>query len=580
KGGLTLAQLASHDDLITDALVDQVYFWARIRKNRARYSSSRGLNEDTIAKVLQDKVVLAEDIPTATADLLEVPGIKKYYNRLATPADREHFQRHLRKYVSIYMPDCPFEVNTTNRYDISMQEASVTTTKAIKKNHEIKYLTGIQVAMTKEEEDTLDLNRTDFSIVMSSRKKTPSLFLGPARFANHDCNANAKLTTTGANGMKVIAVRDIAVGEEITVTYGEDYFGDDNCECLCRTCEKYRRNGWGPVVKDEEKDEEEGDKDEETKGKTRSKGKSNVAAREATPASVEGETDSPYGFRKKRNISSSTTPDPASTPSIPKIKTERSASNLSTVMYAESTDAEADPAIPFNFVASRVGRRKSLRRGLLSSKTSVSDTGSSSTPGGPLSASVLRSRRSTAATSIEMDSKGVGSAPKRGLRPWKSLADLKEERLRETDSDLSDLDSRFDLDDTTSSVIERRRVPRTRSQSKLGSSPSPIPTIEPGDGSTAYSRQPNDYTLTPALLSTPYSRWVVCRNEACCANFVQHEAYLTRANCPRCERHSKLYGYAWPKTAKVSKHDTEERVLDHREIHRFIWPDEEKLEKR
>ena len=69
-----------------------------------------------------------------------------------------------------------------------------------------------------------------------------------------------------------------------------------------------------------------------------------------------------------------------------------------------------------------------------------------------------------------------------------------------------------------------------------------------------------------------------CRN--CDEFFVQAEAYLTRIACPRCERHSKLYGYYWPKTDREGKHDTEERVLDHRTIHRFIDPEDERMEKK
>ncbi|CAP67760.1 uncharacterized protein PODANS_1_16460, partial [Podospora anserina S mat+] len=52
--------------------------------------------------------------------------------------------------------------------------------------------------------------------------------------------------------------------------------------------------------------------------------------------------------------------------------------------------------------------------------------------------------------------------------------------------------------------------------------------------------------------------------------FVQKDAYFTRANCPRCERHSKLYGYVWPKTQPASRNDKEERILDHRLINRFL----------
>ena len=57
---------------------------------------------------------------------------------------------------------------------------------------------------------------------------------------------------------------------------------------------------------------------------------------------------------------------------------------------------------------------------------------------------------------------------------------------------------------------------------------------------------------------------------------MQKDAYFTRSSCPRCERHSKLYGYMWPKTDKEGINDREERVLDHRTVHRFLRPEEER----
>jgi [histone H4]-N-methyl-L-lysine20 N-methyltransferase len=56
---------------------------------------------------------------------------------------------------------------------------------------------------------------------------------------------------------------------------------------------------------------------------------------------------------------------------------------------------------------------------------------------------------------------------------------------------------------------------------------------------------------------------------------VQKNAYYTQANCFRCERHSKLYGYVWPKTQPAGKNDKEERILDHRVINRFLHPEDE-----
>jgi histone-lysine N-methyltransferase SUV420H len=91
-------------------------------------------------------------------------------------------------------------------------------------------------------------------------------------------------------------------------------------------------------------------------------------------------------------------------------------------------------------------------------------------------------------------------------------------------------------------------------------------------------RKPGDYVLTPLLLAQPASAWISCK--VCDGFFVQLDAYFTRSSCPRCERHSKLYGYQWPKTDKEGKHDFEERVTDHRTVHRFIRPDEERAIRR
>jgi histone-lysine N-methyltransferase SUV420H len=67
--------------------------------------------------------------------------------------------------------------------------------------------------------------------------------------------------------------------------------------------------------------------------------------------------------------------------------------------------------------------------------------------------------------------------------------------------------------------------------------------------------------------------WIHCTN--CNTAFVQENAYRTKANCARCERHSKLYGYVWPKTAPAGRGDKEQRVLDHRTVNRFLGAEEE-----
>lgn len=220
---------------------------------------------------MQKHAIVEKDPATAHKQLLQLQGIQKFSRSLKTEDEKEHFERHLRKYINIYLPDCPFEVGTTNRYTIMTAEAAIFARRYIRRGETIKYLSGIQVEMTEKEEKELS-SRTDFSIVLSSRRKRPSLFLGPARFANHDCDSNARLNTSGPHGIHIVACKDIVPGDEITVTYGEDYFGEDNCECLCTTCELATRNGWdpkGPILKDDSSDEDDDDEEKEVKAPKR-----------------------------------------------------------------------------------------------------------------------------------------------------------------------------------------------------------------------------------------------------------------------------------------------------------------------
>ena len=206
----------------------------------------RGINGDDITKILFQDVVLAKSPDAALRNLLKLSGIKRYVSTLATDHEKQDFVNHMQRYINIWLPECVFEVSFTNRYMIDQWEARTTARKYIKAGDKIKYLAGNLVSIPIDEEDDELFTSNAFSITYSSRKKTKSLFLGPARFANHDCDANAKLDSRGNEGMVVIAIRDIAEGDEITVKYGENYFGEDNCECLCSSCEKKVTGGWRP----------------------------------------------------------------------------------------------------------------------------------------------------------------------------------------------------------------------------------------------------------------------------------------------------------------------------------------------
>lgn len=573
-------------------------------------------------------MIVAKDPQKAESSLLKLPGLRKYIDGLTTNGEREHFKRHMRKYINMWLPDCPFEVSTTNRYTIVTQEAATTARRFIKKSEPIRYLCGYLVSMTAEEEQDLDLTRRDFSIVMSSRKKSPSLFLGPARFANHDCNANARLVTQGSDGMQVVAVRDIQLGEEITVTYGDSYFGEGNRECLCMTCEKEGRNGWPPRVQ------------------------SCVSSGTATPlAESEMDVMRPYSFRKTRRRPQFTespllgTPEPdygsprksrkvsdgrrASSQSVGSSDGQAQASALKSevsksTLRHEFMSVGSDPstAATAEYRSKDIQQEDVLRASVEAAFASVKNSDNLPKriprkvgrprkyplkippppsidpvlPEEPIRAPTLLAtpeqtplELQTPSAPSDVDSvfdhgilnrSSPATTPSTSLDASLDVIDTWKPPLTTpdpdtaSDSDLSELSDNADFDDINLIII--RKLHPSKPSTSLIKKAKLVPTIEIENRITI--RVPGDYIRTPLLLGETYSRWVDCRT--CAACWVQPNGYLTRKECPRCERHSKLYGYQWPKTEKTGKSDDEERVMDHRTVHRFIKPEEEALVKR
>ena len=637
---LELAELAAHDDACSDALIDNAYYRAIIRKNKPRYTPLRGIKEDEVPRILLHKLIVGKDPVATEKALLQVSGIARYRRGLRGKAVQENFLQHFRKYICMYMTECPWEVSTTNRYTITTFEAAVTARARIKQHQTIPNLVGTLVKLTAEESNQLDATNRNFSIVCAGRKKAQSIFLGPARFANHDCQANARLVPKGDDSMEVVALKNIEVGEEITVSYGDDYFGPNNIDCLCATCEKIVRNGWSPISGTEN-------------------GSELSSRQSASAASPEKNS------RKRKRESESLSPGPSVLPSARRQKLAPSPSKLQYSWTPPDTSESAQESIEDETTAEAEMVTDSANDRALSPPTSPEIQDKENAVAEDASDSAKKRSRSTSRFSARkrqkldsLSSRALTEEPVQPALPSPMsqsnspphptedeqidedtiVVKVESTEVTKVEKGRPILNGDADLDETTSSAqggplaqaistITTTQLTTTVGPSSRNAPPSShavVASIEPGTTHTAsnttimiqplsqYHRTPGDWFLTRKLLAQPHDRWVQCHNERCLGYFLQANGYLTRRECPRCERHSMLYGFAWPKTdpnhrkilerpgnmkdkkdpslySQYRRHgkqgkgtwyegagDEEERTMDHRTIHRFVLPEDEK----
>ncbi|KAK6364798.1 uncharacterized protein PV06_06558 [Exophiala oligosperma] len=670
---LSLTELAAHDDVCSDALIDNAYYKARIRKNRTKHFPIRGIKEDEVPRILLHKVIVEKDMVAAEKALLALPGLKRYKRSLRTKSEQEHFLSHLRKYIAMYQTDCPWEVSTTNRYTITTYEAAVTARRRIRQGDTVKYLSGTLVPLTTEESADLDMTNRNFSIVVSARKKNSSIFLGPARFANHDCNANGRLVTRGDDGMEVVAVKNIDVGDEITVSYGDDYFGPGNIDCLCHSCEELERNGWtsktaflGPDSQTSTPGPDSQPSPQPQPHPLKRKRGSELSSYSSSappPSKYLKVTSSPSKLQHSWTPPGSAVSDSGletgvreiadtagqqASPSPPKQSTLSPPPSPSQLADLDMLEHETGPEIlaqkpgpqlPSPRSMAKKGPRESKMTARLLGKlsarapispapTSPSSHGSASDPTASThavpavsytDAPVTIKVESVEATKIEADEDTIIVTNRQptsaGSSEQSKDADARQNEATTLPEPTPHVVSTLTTTTVTKDVHVLDEVSNRNPEASV------LPSIEPVSNSntvatltvhpvTGTIRIAGDYILTRKLLAQPHDRWVQCHNNLCFGFFIQPNGYQTRRECPRCERHSMLYGFPWPKTdpdprkllertgrskkdaVEYSAYrrkgrcgkgtwvegggDEEERVMDHRTIHRFVLPDEER----
>ena len=113
--------------------------------------------------------------------------------------------------------------------DVCFSQLGVFAKCDVKSKLEIPGLIGYLVDI---KEDEIIPGFNDFSVIESSRVGVQWLMLGPISFVNASCRPNVAYVNV-KNLMVCVPLREIKAGEELTISYQNHFFGQNNEFCIC-----------------------------------------------------------------------------------------------------------------------------------------------------------------------------------------------------------------------------------------------------------------------------------------------------------------------------------------------------------
>lgn len=156
--------------------------------------------------------------------------------------DLGYLQQQKTMYIDACAPSSRFTIERCAMFEEDGDVgAKVMAAKDVKSRTVIEELCGRLVTVR---ESFLKPGRNDFSVVHSEYSKKVQLWLGPAAYANHDCESNCDIHYLRSGVACLRTKRPIRVGEEVTAYYGPNYFGTNNVYCLCTTCEAKKEGAY------------------------------------------------------------------------------------------------------------------------------------------------------------------------------------------------------------------------------------------------------------------------------------------------------------------------------------------------
>ena len=232
------------DDIVVTLTVD-----IRMRFKRKKLSNVElaDMDEDTRVRIeeILDGVKSSSNFDHARDQLLHLPWTKVVTQNM-NDQDKENLKTHLVRYLEAFQTEnAEFKIEKTYRYAREgYQGAKIVAGKEVKKGAKISSLRGTTAPISLEQEKALGDRGVDTSCVSWSQvSKSLLIISGPTCFINHDCDPNCKWFVLPKGERCFEATRRIKEGEEMTIDYGPCYFGRDNKDCQCLTCEDQKK-GW------------------------------------------------------------------------------------------------------------------------------------------------------------------------------------------------------------------------------------------------------------------------------------------------------------------------------------------------
>lgn len=226
--------LSDIDDLATSLVVD---VFLGINSHKMNIEHKHMYKCKSLLKPIIDDFIKYQNINRA---------FNSFWNRKYIPEHlfkvsyKKLIKDHIERYMGMFYLDSGFRIEPCYRYSLENKiGAKVSSTSHWPKDGIIKRLVGCVAELTeKEENEILHVGKNDFSVMYSLRKKCAQLWLGPAAFINHDCQANCRFVPNDKGTACVKVLKDIKPGDEITCFYSANFFGENNANCECCSCEK------------------------------------------------------------------------------------------------------------------------------------------------------------------------------------------------------------------------------------------------------------------------------------------------------------------------------------------------------